>query len=183
VLLAISYFSSIGLAFLFIEIPLIQRGILSLGHSTYSFSIVVLALLLGSSAGSLVSMKFRWTRTWGMAALVGVSLATSLISGRLTEISLGGELIPKTILLGVTLLPLGFLMGIPFPVGLDYVARNDSMLVAWAWAINGCASVIASVLAAIFGLSFGFDLVLLLGTGFYALAALLINVHRSVERT
>jgi hypothetical protein len=174
----ILYFSSIGLAYLLIEIPLIQRGILSFGHSTYSFTLVVLVLLLTSSVGSLFSRKYKFSHKWGMASLVGIALITTVISGRLAEITLGWNVLPKALLTGIMLCPLGLLIGIPFPAGLNHLVGNDPVLVSWAWAINGCASVVASVLAAILVLTYGFDLVLGIGTGFYALAALIINVHR-----
>ena len=48
-------------------------------------------------------------------------------------------------------------------------------LVPWAWAINGCASVTATVLAVVLAMSFGFEWVWLLSLGIYAagVAALL----------
>jgi hypothetical protein len=69
---------------------------------------------------------------------------------------------------------MGVLMGLPFPLGLVWLERASPGLVAWAWAVNGCASVIAAVLAAILALGSGFSQVLLLGAGFYTLAALVL---------
>jgi hypothetical protein len=66
-------------------------------------------------------------------------------------------------------------MGLPFPLGLAWVERNAPDLVTWAWAVNGCASVIAAVLAAILALSSGFTAVLLGGTAAYALAFVTIG--------
>ena len=74
----------------------------------------------------------------------------------------------------ISLAPLAILMGLPFPLGLAWLERDAPDLVAWAWAVNGCASVIASVLAAILALSYGFTLVLLLGAGAYSLAVLVL---------
>jgi len=75
-----------------------------------------------------------------------------------------------------SLAPLAVLMGLPFPLGLAWLEREAPALMPWAWAINGCASVIASVVAALLALSFGFTLVLLLGTATYALAAVALLV-------
>ena len=61
---------------------------------------------------------------------------------------------------GLSLAPLGFLMGIPFPSGLDWLRQRAPRLIPWAWAVNGCASVLASVLAALIALSAGFSWVL-----------------------
>jgi hypothetical protein len=70
------------------------------------------------------------------------------------------------------LAPLSFAMGLPFPGGLAWLNEDAPSLIPWAWAINGCASVIASVLAAIFALSWGFTVVMLMGAAAYALAGL-----------
>jgi hypothetical protein len=64
-------------------------------------------------------------------------------------------------------------MGMPFPLGLAWLKQECPELVPWAWAVNGCASVIASVLAAIISISYGFTTVLMLGAGAYLGAVLL----------
>jgi hypothetical protein len=70
---------------------------------------------------------------------------------------------------------MGVLMGFPFPFGLEWLEKSQSRLVPWAWAVNGCASVVAAVLAAILSLSVGFGVVLLLGAIFYAAAAFVLR--------
>ena len=45
------YFALLGLGFLFIEIPLLQRFILYLGQPAYAFAIVVSALLVAAGVG------------------------------------------------------------------------------------------------------------------------------------
>jgi hypothetical protein len=57
-------------------------------------------------------------------------------------------------------------------MGLIWLEKNDSPLIPWAWAVNGCASVIAAVLAAILVLSTSFSVVLVIGALFYGLAAI-----------
>jgi hypothetical protein len=70
--------------------------------------------------------------------------------------------------------PLACLMGMPFPIGIAHLARDNQDLVPWAWAINGCASVVAAVLATLLAMHFGFTAVVLLAIAIYlaALAAL-----------
>ena len=70
----------------------------------------------------------------------------------------------------IGLAPLGVLMGLPFPRGVAWLEDGAPRLIPWAWAVNGAASVVASVLAAILALSSGFTVVLLLGAGCYAVA-------------
>lgn len=169
------YFGSIGLAFLFLEIPLIQRGILSLGHPIYAFTLVVLTVLISSSIGSLMSRREWLRKKLVLGILFGFALLTPIIVYQTQEITLGWALLPRILIFGLSLVPLGILMGYPFPIGLAWLERSDSSLIPWAWAVNGCASVLAAVLAAILALSFGFTLVLVLGAVFYGLAAIALK--------
>ena len=67
--------------------------------------------------------------------------------------------------------PLAFCMGMPFPLALARLAAHMPGLVPWAWAINGCASVLSAILATLFAMSFGFRAVVLLALALYSLAA------------
>jgi hypothetical protein len=165
---ALVYFTLLGLAFLFVEIPLIQRWILLLGHPTYAFTVVVLALLTSSSLGSALA-RLEWLpkRILFAALLVMVLLVPWLVN-QLSGSALGWPFLMRACLALFSLVPLGVLMGLPFPLGLGWLEQHAPDLVPWAWAVNGCASVVASVLAAILALSFGFTLVLLLGGLAYA---------------
>ncbi|MGH8721383.1 MAG: hypothetical protein ACREU4_05335, partial [Burkholderiales bacterium] len=67
--------------------------------------------------------------------------------------------------------PLAFQMGMPFPIGLSRLAAEAPVFIPWAWGINGCASVLAALLAALLTIHFGFSAVLLLAAALYVLAA------------
>jgi len=75
---------------------------------------------------------------------------------------------------GLLVAPLGIVMGVMFPRGVAHLADRASDLVPWAWGINGVASVISAVSAALIALSSGFRLVMLLGAGCYVVAAILV---------
>ena len=169
---ALTYFTLLGLAFLFIEIPLIQRWILLLGHPTYAFTVVVFALLASSGAGSALARSERLPKRILFAALLLAATLVPWSVDRLSEAALGWPALMRAGLATFSLVPLGALMGLPFPLGLGWLEDEAPDLVPWAWAVNGCASVIASVLAAILALSYGFTLVLLLGALAYAVASL-----------
>jgi hypothetical protein len=155
----LAYFGLLGLGFLFVEIPLIQRFILFLGQPIYAFTTVVTAMLLFSGLGSLVAprLSVRWTLPLLVAAILFYPLGLPLIFRGL----LGAPLTVRLAITACSLAPLGFLMGIPFPSGLAWLRERAPGLIPWAWAINGCASVLASVLAAIVALSAGFSWVLI----------------------
>jgi hypothetical protein len=169
------YFTLLGLGFLFIEIPLIQRWILLLGHPIYAFTVVVLALLAFSSVGSALAQAAWLPKRVAFGALVVSALITPWLVVRLPDGVLGWPFVARAGLATFSLIPLGMLMGLPFPLGLGWLESNAPDLVPWAWAVNGCASVIAAVLAAIMALSYGFTVVLLAGAGAYAGAFLVLG--------
>jgi hypothetical protein len=169
------YFAMIGLAYLLVEIPLMQRFILYLGQPAYALATVLFTLLLFSGLGSLISGRIPLRLGLGLLVLLLISLPAWL--PRITDLSLGASLPAR---LGLTLLmlsPLGLLMGTAFPNGIAWgVARQGSpALIPWIWATNGSFSVVASVLAALLALSFGFNWVLRLGALCYALAWLAVR--------
>ncbi|MBC7319539.1 hypothetical protein H5T89_02740, partial [bacterium] len=51
------YFFAIGLGYLFVEIPIIQRFILYLGKPVYSFSIILAIILVSSGFGSIFALR------------------------------------------------------------------------------------------------------------------------------
>jgi len=169
------YFGSIGIAFLFLEIPLIQSSILSMEQPAYAFGFVVLILLFSSSLGSLYSRRFWSKKGLVLLLLLVLAVLTPIMFRQIQYISLGWSQWLRAIILGASLVPLGILMGFPFPFGLEWLEKAESRLTSWAWAVNGCASVVAAVLAAIISLSAGFSVVLLIGALFYGIAAFAIR--------
>jgi hypothetical protein len=133
----------------------------------------VLSLLLFSSLGSLLARKTWLPRRIIMPILVLLAVLTPYIFIRLSEVALGWPLPACALAIILCLVPLAVLMGLPFPFGLGWLEQSYPALVPWAWAVNGCASVIASVLAAILALSNGFTTVLYLGAATYGGAAVL----------
>jgi len=168
------YFGLLGFAFLFVEIPLLQRFILYLGQPAYAITAVLFSLLLFSGIGSRLSRRIPLLAV--LAALFVLILAAPLLLPPLFSSTLG---FPLTVRLGITALclaPLGFLMGIPFPAGIRILISGQSQSqaeepdrsISWIWAVNGAASVIAPILAALLALSFGFSSVLRVGALCYA---------------
>jgi len=176
--LVLAYFGWIGLGFLMVEIPLIQRFILYLGHPAYALTSVLFSLLLFSGLGSHWSQRIHLK--WALAGLVVCLLGLPLFLPALFMQTLGLSQILKLGLTILALAPLGFLMGIPFAGGLSLLASRDQA--AWGasngrnfamiWAVNGVASVVSAVLAALLALTFGFGWVFLLGAVCYAGAGL-----------
>src|SRR5208282_3343470 len=115
------YFVAVGLGYILVEIAFIQRFVLFLGHPTYALTVVIFLLMLSSGAGSLFSRVWlpRTNLCWVPLGLVIVTLLADVwfLPGRLA--ALVGLAFPYRLLVsGVLLIPLGFVMGMPFPTGL-----------------------------------------------------------------
>lgn len=154
----VGYFGLLGLGFLLVEIPLIQRFILFLGQPIYAFTVVAAAILFFSGLGSLAAARLSPRQT--LPVLVVAILLYPLVLPQLFDFLLGATLAVRLFVSGLCLAPLGFLMGIPFSGGLVWLRERARGLVPLAWAVNGCGSVLASIVAAMLALSAGFSLVL-----------------------
>jgi spermidine synthase len=166
--MTLAYFACLGIGFLFVEIPLIQRFILFLDHPVYAFATVLFTLLIASGVGSALSERLPHRAT--LALLVVAILVYPLLLPFVFRLFLGYPFAVRVVIACVLLAPMGFLMGIPFPKGLARLNEKAPRLIPLAWGINGCASVISSILATIGAMSFGFSAVMLAGAGAYALA-------------
>jgi len=170
------YFFCLGLAFLFIEIAFIQKFILILHHPLYAITVVLSTFLLSAGAGSYFSTKLS-SRTeksafmLPMAAIallsIGYSLGFEAIAGFLLKTGSLSRYLFSIILIA----PLGFCMGMPFPMALANISRTAPALIPWAWGINGCASVISAILATLIAMQFGFTVLIFLAVILYGVAA------------
>jgi SAM-dependent methyltransferase len=172
------YFFLLGIAYLLIEIPLMQRLILFLGHPIYSLTVVLFALLIASGIGSLISerlinsavAKYLWIILFVVLGIVSFFLTPFLRS------QIGLPTTARVIISVLIIFPVGFLMGIPFPSGLRAAGQIHPSLVPWAWALNGAGSVVAPVIAMIVAIAGGFTLAQLLGTTAYLLAFAIFGI-------
>ncbi len=183
------YFFALGLAFLFVEIAYIQRFIVFLSHPLYAVAAVLCAFLVSAGVGSGYAPRLA-ERLGGttVAANRGSSFGISTMEVAVLAIFLIGALYlallpylfrwlmplpgPAKVLVSLALIaPLGFWMGMPFPLGLVRVSERAADAIPWVWAINGCASVVGAVLAAILAIHFGFTTVVVIALVLYLVAA------------
>ncbi|HEY0463642.1 MAG TPA: hypothetical protein VGC79_05510 [Polyangiaceae bacterium] len=168
------YFAAIGFGFMLVEIALVQRCVLFLGNPLYSLPVVLATLLIAAGLGSKLSGDRRWTpRTASIRT--GIPLLVLIIAGAYGLAPLFRALLWLPFLfkvLGVIAIaaPFGLLMGTFFPSGLQAVRDAASGFVPWAWGVNGCASVYASIAAILIALVSGFSTVFLIGAVMYACA-------------
>lgn len=175
----LSYFFFIGLGFMFIEISLIQKFILFLGHPVYAISMVLATLLIFSAVGSYLSGRWVGDNASKLISLIfPLSVALVLYGFALPALfnaTLGMPLLSRQFITVVLLCPLGLLMGVPFPTGIRIAERLSSDIIPWAWCINGCSSVLSSILAVMVALIAGFRSVLLIAALMYFFALLCVG--------
>jgi len=167
----VAYFGLLGLAFLMVEIPLVQHYILLVGRPTTALAVVLFSLLLAAGVGSVFSERVPWRPAAMVLAIasVGYPLIVRWLTATVLPLPLGIRVVAGVIVL----VPLGFLMGIMFPRGLRRLETNAPHLVPWAWGINGTVSVIAAAAAALLALTWGFRLVVTVGAFCYGACAVL----------
>jgi spermidine synthase len=176
----IAYFATIGTAFMFVEIAFIQKFILFLHHPLYAVSVVLHAFLVFAGLGSLVSSRLRKRAPlYTISIVIAILCITYILSlpalfDWLVHLNGGLKIIVSTALIA----PLAFLMGMPFPLGLDVVSDKLPSWIPWAWGVNGCASVVSAVLATLLAIHLGFIFVVLLAVSLYLLAALVLSPKR-----
>ncbi|HWY68963.1 MAG TPA: hypothetical protein VNX88_09875 [Terriglobales bacterium] len=180
--LPLSYFIAVGLGYILVEITLIQRFVLFLGHPTYALTVVIFLMLLASGAGSLTARRLTAGTRALKPVLLIIVIAVVAYLGLLPVILrllVGLNFAVKLLVSGALIVPLGFVMGMPFPTGLrllDESAIGTNGLTEWAWAMNASASVLGSVLAMVIALHFGLNVTFFCGALAYALAGVLSPV-------
>jgi spermidine synthase len=183
------YFAALGLGFMLVEISMIQRFALLLGYPTLSLSVSLFTLLIATAIGARYSAWVRRKPTWGLpavsAVLCVVTLLYLVISDPITEVALAWGQPARIALVIVLLFPVGLLLGMYLPYGIDLALAaadrsrapgddtriGEGRLVAWCWAVNGFFSVIGSLLTTMLSMTFGFNRTLVLGLVLYLVAA------------
>lgn len=171
------FFAGLGLGYILIEVPLIQRTLLLVGNPTLAMVIVLAALLLSSGLGSLVSARWNVGTPWrsiALSAILVAALSFLLAYAQPTLITALSRLsFPLRILISILLLiPLGFVMGVPFANGLRLIGRRNELTLPHLWGWNAVTSVMGSALAASLAIWSGFGAAMLAGTACYLLVAL-----------
>jgi hypothetical protein len=166
------YFVFIGAGYILIQVALIQKFVLFLGHPVYALTVSIFSMLISSGIGSFFSRRFardasgvrlRWIL--GLVA-AGVAILAFVVSP-ISEAGVGLPLPLKLIITALLIAPVGFLMGMPFPTGLTRLQARYPQAVRWAWSLNAAASVMGSATAIFLAIYLGLRFTLLAGAGLY----------------
>jgi hypothetical protein len=169
------YFLLIGVAFMFVEIGLIQRMSLFLGHPVYGLAVALFGIILATGIGSLLSealapLRQRFVVGWPLLLAAYLAFLPTWLPRLMWHFETNGIVVRAGICL-LGLVPCGLLMGMMFPTGMRLVERLDARPTPWLWAVNGSAGVLASGAAVLFSIQTSLDHTLWIGALCYACLA------------
>ncbi len=184
----LAYFGCLGAGFMLIEVALLQRFVLLLGHPVYSLTVTLLSLLLGTGIGSLASRHVSDARLPRVAALMCVSITVvallwASVLPAVIRVAIAWPLPVRLAVAALLMVPAGMLMGVPLPAGVRLLGIARPQLIPWAWGINGALSVLGATLAVFIAMNWGFSTTLVCGGLLYAAACLYVSAPYTVRST
>ena len=173
------YFVCIGAGYILVEVALIQKFVLFLGHPTYALTVVIFSMLLSSGMGSFWSRRLIGQSQAKLSlALAAVTVLVAALAAVVSPLVAGGVGWPQWSKIAIAVLlifPAGFAMGLPFPSGLKRLEARQQSSVRWAWSLNAAASVMGSAGAIVCAIYFGLIQTLLIGATLYLLALVILR--------
>ena len=173
------YFSCLGAGFIILELTFIQKLWKFIGYPLYTYAIVLFTLLLAAGLGSLSSPRLRvlpagrWQLPFvGTLACGAFFLVTH---GWLFDAAQGLPVSLRMLIAGLYLFPIGFFMGMAFPLGVLCVEQRSRGAVAWAWGMNGLFTVIGGLASVLLSIFLGFTVTELIALGIYGIALLALS--------
>src|SRR5262249_49673421 len=160
--------------YILIQVALIQKFVLLLGHPTYALIVIVFSMLVASGLGSFVSNRVvksddgRLSRI--LAAVAGLVAALAIGSTPMVRVAAGWPNQAKAPCRMSCIASAAFLMGMPFPSGLRRLESRHPPSIRWAWSLNAAASVLGSSGAIFLAIYLGLQMTLLIGGALYLCA-------------
>lgn len=173
------YFAGIGIGFIFLEIAMIQKLTLLLGQPLHSIVVTLLSILIFTGLGSFLSARWLAGGVGRARAIpLGIAVVTAaiiLFGTPIVDAVIGESLFVRASVAALLIAPMALLLGMPFAHGIGLLQKVNPAFVPWAWAVNGSATVVGSVVTVIVSMNFGFHAVLAIAVGIYAVAFLAID--------
>jgi hypothetical protein len=181
-----AYFALIGLGFMFVEIGIIQRVSLFLGHPVYGLAIGLFSIILSTGTGSLLSERLRLDKRWKLAtwaATLCLFVASLPFWFPVLVAAFESDGIALRALIALAaIVPCGVLMGFAFPTGMRLVNALDPAPTPWFWAINGGCGVLAASIAVAISIAFSISTTFWIGATCYLLLGPVSLVLRRLAR-
>jgi hypothetical protein len=172
----LAYFGALGAGFMLLEVAMLQRFVLLLGHPVYSLTVTLFSLLLGTGLGSFLSRvvddgRVRGVTMSALLTIVVVAVVTRFAIPRLVDIAIPWPLAVRIAVAVAILVPVGILLGMALPGGMRMLATRRPEIAAWGWGMNGALSVVGATLAVFIAMNWGFSTTFLAAAAVYAVAA------------
>ncbi len=166
------YFAAIGLGFMLIEIALIQKFTVFLGHPTYSLLVVLCTILLFTGFGSWLAgrLKGKLKPLHIFILLIAVVTAAGGVNMFVLPHLSGLPLAARILYSAGVMAAIGTVLGMPFPTGMASLTGEQKEWGPWLWGINGALGVVSSVLATALSRFFGISVTFFAGVAAYLLA-------------
>jgi len=165
-----------------LQISMMQKFTLFLGQPVYTMLTVISTMLIASGLGSGFSVFFYNERKDRLLLVFGLIAFFSLLIGfagpEIFYAFSGSSLAVRIMISVVIIFPLGFFLGMPFPIGIGKISQDNVNMVSIGWAVNGFFSVTGTVIAVILAMTAGFKTVFATAAIFYAIAFLFITIKK-----
>lgn len=169
------YFVCLGAGYIMIQVALIQKFVLLLGHPTYALTVIIFTMLLASGLGSNFSKRIVQNNPERLRiVLLFIVILVPVLgyfAGLVSSLGPAWPLPVKMLATVLVVAPLAFLMGIPFPTGLATLESWEKSAVRWGWSMNAASSVLGSALAIFLAIYLGLYQTLVVGGLLYLVAA------------
>lgn len=170
----LTYFSCLGSGFIVLELVFIQKFTHLIGSPLYTYSTVIFTLLVSAGIGSAASEKIGITpkRLWTVP-FIGVLVcgaALVLLYPVVAHAALALSQVGRVLVAALMIAPLGFFLGMPFPLGILAIENHPKGAIAWAWGMNGLFTVAGGFLGMLIGMGYGFNFTITLALLLYAVA-------------
>jgi hypothetical protein len=176
---AMGYFLLLGLGFMFLEMGFLHKLILYLAQPIYSAAAVIASFLIFAGLGSRLCLVWKTPPTkvarLAAAAVTGLGLIYLLGMDQWLALTHSWSLAARFLIAGLTIAPLAMGMGHLFPLAMARLTTAAPGLAPWAWSLNGFASVLATVSAPLWAMSWGFFSLIGAALICYGLTGVLFN--------
>jgi predicted membrane-bound spermidine synthase len=159
-----------------LEVAMLQRFVLLLGHPVYSLTVTLFSLLLGTGLGSFLTRsvddgRIRRVTMSALLAIVLLALVSRFAVPWLVDAAIPWSLSVRIAVAVALLVPAGILLGMALPGGMRMLAARRPEIVPWGWGMNGAFSVVGATLAVFIAMNWGFSTTFMAAAAVYGVAA------------
>ena len=178
------YFACLGAGFITFELVFIQKFMHLIGSPLYTYSTILFTMLSGAGLGSAASerlgigVRSRWAIPFVAVIALGATLL--VVYPWVANLALALSLGARILVAAVMIFPLGFFLGMPFPLGILAIADQPRGAIAWAWGMNGLFTVVGGLASVIISLLRGFDFAVTIALVLYGAAMFVFVAMRDM---